>query len=243
MNKKDLLKLWAIVMVAMLSVGFASCSSDDDDDSQIDTSPITLYAGDKTMVQGATSVESENKFVVWVNEDKSVEGFHVGETFIKVNGKSRIPVTVKGKYNTYEAPVTEWGCNQAFVKSQQKQGTLSSKSDATSLIYDNVGRAERMLYSFENGKLKSVGTVVSTAYTSEFAGYMSERFFMLPYEKDNDTYFIGIDALEVEKAKTYAMLQVYNYKYLVAIYMSASEASRSSKTKVNLPEKIKELLK
>ena len=50
---------------------------------------------------------------------------------------------------------------------------------------------------------------------------------MLPYEKDKDTYFIGIDALEVEKAKSYVVLQVYDYATLIAVYMNPSNVSKT----------------
>lgn len=227
--------------IALLSLGFVSCGSDDDDDD-VNTSPITLYAGDKTAVSGATSIESENEFIVYIGkEDKSVNGFHVGEAFIKVNGKSRIPVTVKGKYHTYDEPVTEWGCSQSYVKSHQNQGTVSSKSDSKNLIFENVGHADVLMYSFEDGKLASIGAIVPTSYTSEFAGYMSERFLMIPYEKDNDTYFVGVDGLEIEKSNTFAMLQVYNYKYLIAVYMPSSKAKSSSSAKIKMMNKMKAL--
>lgn len=228
MNKKFFLYLMTSIMVIVFSFGLTACGSDDDKDDDIDTTPITLYTGDKTFVKGATNIESENRFVALINSDNSVEGYHVGDTYLRVNGKSRIKVTVKGKFKTYDNPITEWGCSQSHVKSLQSQGTISSKSDGKYLIYENVGHADILAYSFENGKLESIVTMVSTIYTSEYASYMSERFFMIPYENDNDTYFIGVDALEVESANTLAMLQVYSTSYLSAVYMPASKYLKNS---------------
>lgn len=215
-------------MAVTLVLGFSSCGSDDDDDNAIDTSPVTLYAGDKTVIDGASTVESENEFVAYVNKDLSIEGFHVGETYVKANGKSRVKVTVKGKYKTYDDPVTEWGCSQSVVRSRQTQGTLSSRSDDESLIYMNPGHASAVMYSFENGKLVSVGAVVSTAYTSEYAGYLSERYLMGETTYDGDTYFMGIDAMQLEDANTVVMMQVYSASQLVTVYMPASRANNSS---------------
>mgnify|MGYP007101875552 CR=1 FL=1 len=50
MNKKNLLHLMAIMMVAMLSVGFASCSSDDDEEDN----------GYSTSILGSWQTEDEN---------------------------------------------------------------------------------------------------------------------------------------------------------------------------------------
>lgn len=240
MKKENYLHLLTIMMVAMLSVGFASCGGDDDDDS-IDTSPITLYAGDETSVNGASSIESENEFVVYIGKsDNSVNGFHVGNTFIKVNGKNRIPVTVKGKYHTYDDPVTEWGCSQDYVKSHQKQGTLNtSKSDSKSLIYENVGHADILMYNFENGKLKSIAVLVSTAYTSEYAGYLAERFLMIKLDNSSVDY-AGVDALDVDKAKTYVGLKIYSTSYLMGVYMPASD-SKSSSAKISIENRLRSI--
>lgn len=123
--KKKFCCLQTLILIVALNVGFASCGSDDKDDVNVNTSPITLYAGDKTTVSGATSIETENEFVAFIGKsDNSVNGWHVGDTYIIVNGKNRIPVSVKGKYHTYNNPVTEWGCSQTHVKNLQTQGIL-----------------------------------------------------------------------------------------------------------------------
>lgn len=106
-----------------------------------------------------------------------------------------------------------------------------------------MGNADVLMYTFENGKLSGVITMVSTAYTSEYAGYMAERFLMLPYETDANTYFIGADGLELTKANTVVVLEVYNYKYISAVYMPANKYSSSSKARIkemmrNLPVNI-----
>ena len=124
----------------------------------------------------------------------------------------------------------------------QNQGVLSSKSDSQYLIYEDVGKSNAVLmYTFDNGKLKSIGAVVSTSFTSEYATYLSERYLMLPYETNKDTYFIGIDALDVDKANTYVVLQIYDYRTLIAIYMppSSVKKTRSEFDLMNEVEKTK----
>ncbi len=221
-------KLLFLIGSMLMCVTLLSCSSDDDNENKVNLSPISLYVDEETHVAGTSTLKSQNDFVA-MTSGNTVKGFHVGETYVATDKNERIPVEVKGKYNTYQEPITEWGCNRSYVQGKQTQGTLSSRSDEKSLIYENVGHASMLMYSFEGNKLKSIGSVVSTSYTEEFASYLAERFLMTSYEKDNDTYFIGIDGLKVEDAKTAVVLQVYNSNYLIAVYMPVKDYSSSSK--------------
>ncbi len=226
--KKSFLYLMSVMMVVMLSFGVTSCSSNDDDDDGVSTAPITIDAGEKTVIQGAKTISSLDEFVAYVDKDLSVEAFHVGETTLTVNSKKNIKITVTPKYDLYDGPILKWGCDQSYIKSNQKQGTLSSKSTSEGLFYTNVGKADAILmYQFDSGKLKNVGAVLSTSYATAYANFLMERYLMLPYEKDNDTYFIGIDALEVEKAKSYVVLQVYDYATLIAVYMNPANVNKT----------------
>ena len=238
MKKMKSKSLWSFLTLSLISICsfiMVSCGGgDDSSDIDIDTTPITLYVGSKSKVNKANSLKSENEFVALVdNQEKSIKGYHVGTTFVKVNEKYRIPVTVKGSYNTYDDLITEWGCSQANIKSKQKQGTLSSKSSSDNLLYEKVGKADIIGYSFENGKLASIIAFVSTTYLNNYTNYIAERYFMLPYEKDAKTYFIGGDALTLDDSKTIVVLEVYNTKYLSCVYMPASKYKSSSKSNIN----------
>ena len=227
--KKYFINFLTSSIVALMSVSMlTSCSSDDkNDDDGVSTAPITLGAGDQTVIVGAKTISVANEFVAYVTKDNTVAAFHIGKTDLTVNGKKNIELTVTPKYTLYDDPVTNWGCDQAYVKSNQKQGTLSPKSNAQNLVYDNVGKSRGIMYTFENGKLKSVGAVVSTSYTKEYANYLAERYMMLPIEKDNQTYFIGVDALTKEQAKTIVILQVYDYLNLIAVYLPVKDYNKT----------------
>ena len=238
MNKY--LKMMAFAVLSVFSLTILSCSDDDSED----TTPIKLYVGDKTVVNDATNLESDNRFVATVTNDNNVVGSHVGETFIKVNGKKRIPVTVMGKFKTYDDPITDWGATQAQVKAKQKQGTLSEKSDNEILAYENAGHADLIAYFFKDGKLNAIITLVSTTWTSEFADYLLERYLMAPIERDNETYFVGMNALELSQASTMVLLQVYNAKYLSTYY---TKNENNTKVKSRIPKsernKIEKIIK
>lgn len=231
----------ALCTVAFFSVSVMSCSSsNDDDDDGVSTAPITLKAGDKSTIAGAKTITSMNEFVAYITGNNEVTAFHVGETTLTVNDKKKIQLTVVPVYNLYDDPITKWGCDQSYVKSNQKQGTLT-KSDTNSLAYSDAGKSKGILYSFENGKLTSVGAVVSTTYTTEYANYLAERFFMIPYEHNNETYFVGIDGLEKAQANTVVILQVYDYLNLIAVYMPANSynSTRGSFELLDLVERMK----
>ena len=229
MNKKYFLKLLAIVTVAMLSVGFTACSSDDGDDG-IDTSPITLFADKtKTIAGNVSYMISANEFVATV-ENNVIKGSHVGETTITVNGKHKIPVSVIPFYNIMDDPITEWGASKATVKAKQKQGTLFRET-TDAIGYQNCGDASIVAYSFENGKLKSVVVMMPTSKTSSYTGYLKERFAFYPGQFSNYT-FLGIDAYSLSSAKTVVALSVYDSSNLSCVYMPAEKFNSNSSAKI-----------
>jgi hypothetical protein len=64
MKKINYWSMLAIMMGALLSVGFTSCSDDDEEDN-IDTTPIKMYAGEEKTIQGADTIDSSKKFVAY----------------------------------------------------------------------------------------------------------------------------------------------------------------------------------
>ena len=90
--KKGYLYLMAFMVVGMFGLVLTSCSSNDDDDDGVNTSPITINAGSKTVIQGAETITSLDEFVAYVGSDLSVTGFHVGETTLTVNQRKNIKI-------------------------------------------------------------------------------------------------------------------------------------------------------
>ena len=239
------MKFWSILLLMAVSLPlFNSCGSDDDDNNDgVDVTPISIYSDEEKTITGAKSISSSNDFVTLINGN-TVKGYHVGNASLTVNGNKTIPITVLPKYHLYDDPVCNWGCDANYVKSHQKQGTISSKSTNDMIAYENAGAASYLIYSFKNGILSSVGAVVSTNYTSQYSSYLSERYMMIPYYKGEDTYFIGADALELEKANTVAVLQVYSSTQLITVYMPAKDYTRSAYSDVaNYEKNAKEILK
>ena len=241
--KKNCFYLMSIAFIVMLSVGFVSCGDNDEEDDGVDTTPITLTAGKDKIISGADTISSSNRFVAYGSKN-TVHAWHVGETSLLVNGRKTISISVLPVYYLYDDPVCNWGCDMNYVKNNQKQGTISSKSTNTLLAYEDAGAASTLAYSFENGRLKSVVAIVSTKHTSQYASYLSERFLMLPYYKGEDTYFVGADNIELADAKTVVVMQVYSTSQLVTVYMPASNYStRSSQPSSDIEYRAASLLK
>lgn len=225
-----------------------ACGSDDEEEKEqepeedmIDTTPISIFSDGTKSIAGADSIVSSNTFVVYTKGNE-IFGYHIGEAELLVNNKKTIQVKVLPKYSLYDDPVCKWGCDIDYVKSNQKQGILSSKSTTESLIYENAGAASALMYIFKNNKLSSVGAVVSTNHTSAYADYLAERYLMVPFYEGKDTYFVGIDALKVESANTAVIMKVYNIEYLITMYMPANELSTRSPQIIDWAEEVKTII-
>jgi hypothetical protein len=241
--KNNYFYLISFALVTMLSFCFVSCGDDDDEGDGVDTTPITLTAGKDKIITGADTISSSNKFVAYGTKN-TVHAWHVGETTLLVNGRKTISINVLPEYHLYDDPVCNWGCDMNYVKNNQKQGTISSKSTNTILAYEDAGAASLLAYNFENGKLKGVVAVVSTKYTSQYASYLSERFLMLPYYKGEDSYFVGADNIKLADAKTVVLMQVYNVNQLTTMYMPVSDyITRSCQSSSDIEGRAKKLLK
>lgn len=241
MNKKYLLHLIAIIMVTVLNVSLLSCGSDNDDDD-IDITPISLIAGDDKTIQGADTISSSNRFVAY-GKGNVVHGWHVGEASLVVNGKKRVPIKVLPKYHLYDDPICNWGCDINYVKANQKQGVLSGKSTNTLLAYENAGAASILSYTFENGKLKSILAIVSTNHASQYGSYLAERYLMLPYYEGENTYFIGANGTDLDNATTAVIMQVYSISQLVTLYLPAQDYStRTSRGQIDIEKIAKEYI-
>ena len=216
-----------LFLLAMLPMLFTSCSKDDDSNGGYygDKRPIVINIGESKALNLAPNTYSKNPFIVSVN-DKGIYGEHVGKTDIVTKG-TPISVEVKGKYHTYPDPITNWGCNMSYIKNNYKSG-VSWKEDDGTLVYENCGKSELVMYIFEYGKLYGVGAVVKSSYASEIGNYINERYFVLPYDLGEYTYG-GSNAYSTDKASTFVYLKISdNAKYISAIYL---ESPQKSKTK------------
>lgn len=239
---KKTFRFVGLTLVAMVSFSFIGCGSDDDDDA-VDTTPISMYAGTNKIIQGADTITSSNRFVAYANKN-TLYGWHVGETSILVNGKKTISVTVSPKYYLYNDPICNWGCSMEYVKKNQKQGTVNSKSTNDILAYDDAGGATLLAYNFENNKLVSVLAMISTNHTSALGEYLSERYLLVPQYKGKNSYFAGLDGIDENNAKTMVLMDLYNTSNWCVYYTPFKKNStRSNHSQEEIVELLRPLLK
>ena len=226
---KKQMMIWSMMMLSVLTLPMmVACGGDDSDDGGgIDTTPISLIAGKEKTIQGADTISSSNKFIAYGTKNV-VHGWHVGETTLLVNGKKTISISVLPQYYLYNDPVCNWGCSMDYVKKNQKQGTINSKSTSELLAYDNAGGATLLAYQFKNDKLTSIMAMVSTNHSSTLGSYLAERFLMVPYYEGDKEYLLGMDGLDVETAKTVVMLDLYNTNTWGVLYTSSEKSSTRS---------------
>ena len=219
---------------------FVSCGGSDEDDGTsgtetpekiIDTKPITMYVGKEHTIQGADTINSSNPFVAYGTKNV-VHAWHVGEASLLVNGKATVPVTVLPKYTLYDGPICNWGCDVNYIKENQKQGTLEEKTVSGQYVcgYKDAGAASLLTYNFVDGKLKTILALVSTKYTTDYAKFLAERYYMFPEYEGKKYYFIGADNTDVDIATTVVYTEVYSVDYLLTAYMSMNEYKSSTRS-------------
>lgn len=204
-----------ILFLLVMFASFVACSKDDDE-KEIDTTPISIYIDDARQLNlKGESVVSDNEFVAFVEND-SVYGFHVGKTNIVVNGNQTIPVEVKGRYDLGVELLTEWGASIDYVKKNHVGGKLIEE-DSETLAYEKVGDATGVIYTFKNGKLSSSLFVIDSYYLQKTTSFLLERFLIYP-ENISSYTFVGMNAMKLKDATTIAFLKIRSSSQLAVMY-------------------------
>ncbi|WP_418671313.1 Ig-like domain-containing protein [Barnesiella intestinihominis] len=178
--------LFFLAMLPMLV--FTACSDDDENSLSLDKSGISLYFKDEIKLTASDNVtwSSEDDFVAGVSSSGVVEGRHVGKTFIVAsNGAETVKcaVEVKPKYNTFVEPVLDFGSSKADIKVKEKRELRTD--NATSLVYMDNKDGVGVVYTFEDGKMKSCGLVLlQYKYAEDIMDFLLERY--APYTMDDD---------------------------------------------------------
>lgn len=246
MKMKEL--IWSFAVLALFSLpalNLTSCSSDDDDDDVLKAQ--TLYAGDSVKwKKGATSA---NDFVAYVSKGGYIHAYHVGTTTVAYKGDVAT-VTVYGRYNALNVQ-TDWGLTPELLKKRQGGTPVQdyTKNGNRAIIYQNVGKANLLMYIFSNNKLVSA-TVYSSRYDEDaITNYLSERYVFSTQQYEDDTFigFLGMDALEKSKIKTavlYGLDSDYKLDYMLqTMFMSYAYLSKSSNVRAEVRNLAKQMPK
>ena len=105
---------------------------------------------------------------------------------------------------TFFAPVTEWGCNAAYIKQHQQQGTLVAEDVSTNrfgeetrtLSYREAGFYTWIRYTLTRDKLNYVSTMFKSIYKddTDLINYLKNNYTKLSNANWENAYFIGKSA-------------------------------------------------
>lgn len=199
--------LAGILLASVSTTALQSCSDDDDDNGGgTSVQPIEITYGESYQVPGASEITIDNPFIATASGN-TITAKHAGKATATIDGKEYpvvIGLTDEGKI--YDDPITEWGVDEAYVKQQQKQGTLDGESP-DSLHYSNAGQALELIYYFKSGKLTNVRARFTRNDNRAVVVNLTEHYnpIDLPeqyYTNVGDRYFV--DAANINGAKTIA---------------------------------------
>lgn len=227
---QNMKKFLTLILLATLFVG---CSSDDDENNNIDlkTSDVILSFGDESQI-GATSdskitYSSEDEYYASVSDAGLIKAGRVGETrMVLTNGKDTksLKVTVKATSNLYPEPNIEFGISRSDLI--KKLGT-PDRETSTGIGYDNYStNAPQVAYIFDtNNKLTSSSVLVKSSQSSNLGTFLGERYIAIGSE--GYTIFF-INSLLTQNPTMGVGANLYNVNYWMVLYMSYNGTKQKS---------------
>lgn len=223
-----------VLLTVLLSVGFADCSSDDDDDSPISFKNMELVAGNTAVIENGSGVTwtSENEYIASVSGN-TISARRVGTVKIS-SSKGSFNVTVTPQYTLYDDPCMKWGCSKSYVKSFMNGYTLRKETDDY-LIYTGKGAASYVQYGFNNAALTGVAVYVPTSYLDELAAFISERYIYAA-KLDDATGHLSPDKKTVVYVTATKLGSAYYYMVYYTDFSQFSDTSNAKRYIPNLSE-------
>lgn len=240
-------KITTILSALLLMIMFVSCSSDDNgsrfDNIDLTKTEKTLFSKDTHQIDAASISEinykSENEYHADVSSSGLVTARFVGETNIELSNSEdnkNFKVIVKPEYSLYPEPNVEFG-----VTTKSDIITTLGEPDAETedvIGYSDYSNAAPILmFMFDsNDKITSYITLVKTAFTSDLASFLIERYLLVSAERD---FYLFINGLNLSDATKAMSLQVRDLNYLQVIYMPSDLGNRlanNQNLQIDLPE-------
>lgn len=224
------MKIFFNLLMAVVVIAFVGCSKDDET-IELKQSEVSLYSGDKFQIEAMSNsgltFRSENEYHAVVSETGLVTALFVGQTNIVVsdgNDSKNFRVTIRPKSSLYPEPYINWGASRAEVIAYN--GTPDS-DDEDGLVYNEYANADMLMYLFDEAdKLKSVGVVIKSSYTSEISTYLSERY--LPIDASSESYTIlFVNGISPETTTTLIGAGLLSLSHWMVIYLPYEKSASS----------------
>lgn len=239
--KRTLFYVTAIVSLIL----FAACSKDDSNDLVITSSKeVGLTSQETSQIKCSdpkATYASEDEFVATVSETGLITAKRIGETYIDINGKKSVKVTIRPVYTQFVEPQFLFGATKEDVYS--KVGTNYYSSDDTGISYiPSSGKVKYYSYLLKDGKVSSVGMIVSTDDLESITNFLLERYVPISLEEEDYTAVLA-NALTEDKITMLVAEKIYSVSYIFVVYLPySSSASRSSIERETLEQQVQHLM-
>lgn len=225
---KRFLLMFAIVTLS--AIALVACSKDEDTIS-LNATSVELYAYDTHFITtnaSNVSFSSENPYIATVNSTTGeVTAMTIGKTVINVTsdqGKARVMVNVKAKYNTYEEPCTDFSKTKKQIIAMF--GTPDTSTDSGIMYVHNKTKHYADMYLFNNNNaMSSSAAIIPQDYAVEAMNFLLERY--LPLGVEDGTYmFVNGASLETITMGV-AMSKMSGYTLYSITYLPYTSNTRS----------------
>lgn len=210
----------SFVLMVMLAISFTGCKKE----KLITLSPTstTLHHGETYQISAQCdnpiTYSSANEYHAKVSSSGKITAQYVGKTTIRLSSEddNRVfTVTVSPQSNLYPEPNIRFGEEKSSVVS--KYGTPNSTNNG-SIGYNNYSINAPILLVLldDNDCVTSYGVGVKSAYTTELADFLGERYDVIGYDDDVFYYRNGLNA----STSTMAIaLTLQNVNYWLVAYL------------------------
>lgn len=225
-------KIFLCSIVIVLFSTFVSCSKDDDDAFSITSSKSVELSSKGTSqitYSGSNAAfSSEDEYVATVSDNGLITAKRIGETYIDVNGKKEVKVTVSPLITSFSEPQFLFGATKNEVIS--KVGSNYSSSTDTGITYiPTSGRVKGYAYLLKNGKVTAVAMIVSTLYLESLTDFLLERYVPATFSEDNYTALF-VNGLSLEKTTMVIGEQLYSTSFMNVLYFPYEKNASKSRS-------------
>ena len=220
-----------IVLMAILTISVMGCKKEKL--ITLSTTSTTLHKGETYWISAKCdnpiTYSSANEYYATVSAFGTITANYVGQTTIRLKSEDdnrSFSVTIAPRSNLYPKPNITFGETKDSVIS--KYGTPIT-TNSGNIRYDNYSTNAPFLVVLldNNGCVSAYGVAVKSAYTSELADFLGERYEMIGYDGDVFYYRNGLSASTSTMA---VVLQLQNVNYWLVAYMPYDSRGEIDKT-------------
>ena len=208
-----------IVLIAAIAISFMGCNKEKL--ITLSTTSTTLHHGETYQIpaecENPITYSSANQYHAKVSSSGLVTAQYVGKTTIRLESEDdskTFTVTVSPKSQLYPEPNIRFGETKSSVIS--KYGTPTTTNSG--IGYNNYStNAPILLVTLDgNDCVTGYALAVKSAYTSELADFLGERYATIGYDDDVSYYRNGLSASTSTMA---VALTLYNVNYWLVAYL------------------------